>query len=381
MSDEPHHGSSPTAMETAKKAPCSLNNQTHVISNDPRKSNRTMSYIIPPMLVVIAIFSTYVWFDMCIQWYLKNGYKAAGVCLLLFQIALLILMGSSFLRIVFTRAGYLPNAADRARVAHIDFGESDLNNMMTPQGTIHTANEFDEKYHKTYDRRPTNTEVRKCLATPRLTDVPAYIARSDPSDSPRYCSVCDLDKYDRVHHCSEVNRCIKKFDHFCPWVGGPIGHSRYKFFFLFITYVAIYCIFITVTFGVAVSQRRSASKNINNARHIPANPGLWYACIALGSFFGLMMAPFSFFHGRQIAINKSTIEYLDTRGAQIIAHISELDEYGNEIIVRRRITLEPEVNPFDLGMWKNWQQVMGPITFDRWVVVRILNWITPINGR
>lgn len=34
---------------------------------------------------------------------------------------------------------------------------------------------------------------------------------------PRWCSVCCNWKPDRTHHCSEIDRCVSKMDHFCPW--------------------------------------------------------------------------------------------------------------------------------------------------------------------
>ena len=34
---------------------------------------------------------------------------------------------------------------------------------------------------------------------------------------PTYCSTCHQFKTDRAHHCREVNRCVRKMDHFCPW--------------------------------------------------------------------------------------------------------------------------------------------------------------------
>ena len=34
---------------------------------------------------------------------------------------------------------------------------------------------------------------------------------------PRWCSVCLNWKPDRAHHCSEIGRCVRKMDHFCPW--------------------------------------------------------------------------------------------------------------------------------------------------------------------
>lgn len=34
---------------------------------------------------------------------------------------------------------------------------------------------------------------------------------------PLYCSTCSRYKPDRAHHCREVDRCVLKMDHFCPW--------------------------------------------------------------------------------------------------------------------------------------------------------------------
>jgi palmitoyltransferase len=42
---------------------------------------------------------------------------------------------------------------------------------------------------------------------------------------PRWCSSCRAWKPDRAHHSSEINRCVKKMDHYCPWVGGIVSET------------------------------------------------------------------------------------------------------------------------------------------------------------
>lgn len=39
----------------------------------------------------------------------------------------------------------------------------------------------------------------------------------DEAGLPLFCDYCNNWKPDRTHHCSEVGRCVKRFDHFCPW--------------------------------------------------------------------------------------------------------------------------------------------------------------------
>ena len=42
---------------------------------------------------------------------------------------------------------------------------------------------------------------------------------------PRWCSLCWAWKPDRAHHSSELDRCVRKMDHLCPWVGGMISET------------------------------------------------------------------------------------------------------------------------------------------------------------
>lgn len=42
---------------------------------------------------------------------------------------------------------------------------------------------------------------------------------------PIWCSPCGAWKPDRAHHCSEIGRCVRKMDHFCPWVGGIVSET------------------------------------------------------------------------------------------------------------------------------------------------------------
>ncbi len=44
---------------------------------------------------------------------------------------------------------------------------------------------------------------------------PVYSCASD--GRPAYCSHCMQWKPDRAHHSSQVERCVLKMDHFCPW--------------------------------------------------------------------------------------------------------------------------------------------------------------------
>lgn len=50
-----------------------------------------------------------------------------------------------------------------------------------------------------------------------------YTCRSD--GLPIWCSECQNWKPERAHHSGEIQRCVRKMDHYCPWAGGMIAET------------------------------------------------------------------------------------------------------------------------------------------------------------
>lgn len=80
-----------------------------------------------------------------------------------------------------------------------------------------------------------------------------FVAEMD--GKPRWCNHCLNWKPDRAHHCSSSGRCISKMDHFCPWVGGPVGETNLKFFIQFTSYTALYSLDLVVIMAVYIRQQ------------------------------------------------------------------------------------------------------------------------------
>lgn len=41
----------------------------------------------------------------------------------------------------------------------------------------------------------------------------------------------------RAHHCRICRRCIRRFDHHCPWINNCVGERNQKYFLQFLVYV------------------------------------------------------------------------------------------------------------------------------------------------
>ncbi|XP_039257376.2 palmitoyltransferase ZDHHC17-like [Styela clava] len=59
------------------------------------------------------------------------------------------------------------------------------------------------------------------------------IIRAAETDSlmiEKFCSTCMVMKPLRSKHCAVTNKCIAKFDHFCPWVYNTVGAGNHRYF-------------------------------------------------------------------------------------------------------------------------------------------------------
>ena len=139
---------------------------------------------------------------------------------------------------------------------------------------------------------------------------------------PKYCHECANWKPDRTHHCSSSGRCIRKMDHFCPWVGGPIGENNFKYFLQFTAYTALYCLHLLIVMAIYIHQQITTKGEELNRQ--------FATIIALAAFFGLFTATMTITSIDLAANNLTQVEKLgaNTREHILAVHMPNLGQPG-----------------------------------------------------
>jgi palmitoyltransferase len=96
---------------------------------------------------------------------------------------------------------------------------------------------------------------------------------------PIFCTQCNNWKPDRTHHCSEVGRCVRRMDHFCPWVGGIVSETTMKPFLQFTFHASLFCSFVFAFMIWAIVDRKRRWSDYD---------GNWIAIVAAAGLFGFM---------------------------------------------------------------------------------------------
>lgn len=78
----------------------------------------------------------------------------------------------------------------------------------------------------------------------------------DYEGMPLWCDKCNIYKPDRTHHCKELDRCVRRMDHFCPWAGGIISETSHKFFVQFLFYGAGFTAYLMICMAYFLSEHK-----------------------------------------------------------------------------------------------------------------------------
>eukprot|EP00440_Ansanella_granifera_P031095 gb/GFBE01033768.1/.p1 GENE.gb/GFBE01033768.1/~~gb/GFBE01033768.1/.p1 ORF type:complete len:330 (+),score=39.20 gb/GFBE01033768.1/:1-990(+) len=168
----------------------------------------------------------------------------------------------------------------------------------------------------------------------------------DWAKRPKQCRKCDRLKPPRTHHCSVCNRCVLKMDHHCPWINNCVGYKNYRYFLLFMLYLALSCLYVTIMgFSLFMQSFMRSRKHKGGLSYIDMQ------CVSLSWLISLCiflaLCCLGGFHAYLVLTNQTTIEFHTNLSRRNAAKRTG-DFYRN---------------PYDLGSVRNFQEVFGPNKF------------------
>lgn len=156
----------------------------------------------------------------------------AAIAILVLYSILLLIMAVAYFRLLYTvtaNPGYVPRSpqwyAKHARNSDTKKRRKSVHGNIDSQGSTEeverdplSENDADRPftggaYTEGAFHAPTTTEPAPGLQDFYSKDV--FVCQGD--GRPIWCSACENWKPDRSHHCREIERCVRKMDHFCPW--------------------------------------------------------------------------------------------------------------------------------------------------------------------
>ncbi|KAF2431391.1 hypothetical protein EJ08DRAFT_185805 [Tothia fuscella] len=216
-------------------------------------AERWIARSIPPFLLGITGYSIYVVvYSLSIDYLLLESLKtSAAIAILVVYFTLFLPYIFAFIRLLSTMAdpGYIPIIHSKSKSKEKALW---LDRDGVLEGTVLPPRGIERFYAKD-----------------------AFIC--DARGLPKFCDRgCYNWKPARTHHCSQVGRCVRRMDHFCPWVGGVVAEGNTNFFIQFTFYAALFCGFIL---GVMIWALVDSKGRLN---------GHWIAMCACAGLFGFM---------------------------------------------------------------------------------------------
>ncbi|CBH18292.1 palmitoyl acyltransferase 5, putative [Trypanosoma equiperdum] len=107
-----------------------------------------------------------------------------------------------------------------------------------------------KKGHEATRKGEERMQYRKFLLSPRAEEEQGQRYVVDGilygKDSTRGCGVecptCNVPRPSRSKHCRMCNRCVRRYDHHCPWINNDVAEGNHRWFLLFLLIHIIECI-------------------------------------------------------------------------------------------------------------------------------------------
>lgn len=186
------------------------------------------------------------------------------------------------------------------------------------------------------------------------TTNPGYVTLSDSTATLErgagfLCKRCNLRLPLRAKHCKEINACVRRFDHFCPWLGVPIAERNHC---LFLVFVALQCFLCALMLGpLAQSIHGSLAFALSAPSVFGRENVLQLLALLIDALSLSLLLPLLAFHTYLALANFTTWEVLSAHNVSYLKDIPS------------------NVNPFSQGLIGNLRHFCIELPFAREPVV------------
>lgn len=221
---------------------------------------------------------------------------------------------------------------------------------------------------------------RYVLPAPSLQDIQSqdfYVVTED--GKPKWCETCKIWKPDRAHHLKEIGYCVRRLDHYCPWVGGIVSERNFKFFIQFDVYAALFSLYAMIITGYYLDHDVDKYARTVNLG-VTVGLGIFFVLLAGGTGTSGILCASNNLTTLENVHQKDAVWTLAVRcspkaGQELstsTSSSSSSDEQASNLPPGYTIIKTPVgCNPFDMGVMANLKQVMGQRPWD---------WLLPIRG-
>lgn len=174
----------------------------------------------------------------------------------------------------------------------------------------------------------------------------------------KICRTLKIPAVPRSRYCRFTNRRVAKYDHYCPWVLSVIGERTHRYFFFFLLFDCINCIYFVYAASIKlilimksvikkVKWTKKLSRNIYMFIIICTRVDVWTFFSAILAFIVVIsLLVFIFQQAYHISINVTQIE------SEKLLEEKELRERNGDF--------SEVVNIYDKGILRNWFYFLFP---------------------
>ena len=150
------------------------------------------------------------------QGHQRKGAAIAVLIVYFVTLAFVVLLYSRLFHVLFTNNGFVPtNAEDSSTKLDTNLENRSFHRSCVPSTTVENTDTLERE--KNFLDHVSILDGTK----PPPPGIEDFYRREvfvcNPQGLPIWCPTCSNWKPDRTHHCSDVGRCVRKLDHFCPW--------------------------------------------------------------------------------------------------------------------------------------------------------------------